>query len=167
MAKMEQIHNTNTANIEPITSENPMDRRIIDVWADNFYDQLDYIKTLIGEYNYIAMDTEFPGVTEVPRKISDDYQYQLCKVNIDCLKMIQLGITLFDDKGNMPAGPCTWQFNFKFDIDKEKYKKNSIDILKEAGINFPKHKTDGIDPLTFGEYFLTSGLVFNDDLVWI
>lgn len=79
--------------------------RIIDVWQDNFYENIDLIKALIPRYNYIAMDTEFPGVVEVPRKKTDDYQYQLCKVNVDTLRMIQLGITLFDSKGNVPDGP--------------------------------------------------------------
>ena len=31
--------------------------------------------------------------------MTDDYEYQLVKINVDELKLIQLGITLFDDKG--------------------------------------------------------------------
>jgi CCR4-NOT transcription complex subunit 7/8 len=145
----------------------PNELKIIDVWEDNFFEQLDLIKALIPQYNYIAMDTEFPGVVEVPRKKTDDYQYQLCKVNVDTLKMIQLGITLFDSEGNVPPGPCTWQFNFEFNIDEDKSLKQSMDVLKDAGIKFPLLKTHGIDIMLFAEYFLTSGLVFNDDLTWI
>lgn len=151
----------------PQMAELPMHMKIIDVWDDNFFEQMELIKTLSTEFNYIAMDTEFPGVVEVPRKKTDDYQYQLCKVNVDTLKIIQLGITLFDENGNVPPGPCTWQFNFKFDVDTEKSLKQSIDVLREAGINFPLHKTKGIDHMLFAEYFLTSGLVLNDELTWI
>ena len=40
---------------------------------------------------------------------TDDYGYQLVKGNVDLLKLIQLGITLFDDTGRLPKGVCTWQ----------------------------------------------------------
>merc|ERR1719411_2367471 len=62
------------------------------------------------------MDTEFPGVVARPIgefKSSSDYQYQLLRCNVDLLKIIQLGVTFMDDKGNLPDGITTWQFNFK------------------------------------------------------
>ena len=31
------------------------------------------------------------------------------KGNVDLLKLIQLGITLFDSGGQLPEGVCTWQ----------------------------------------------------------
>jgi CCR4-NOT transcription complex subunit 7/8 len=165
MGMMEQMHSPmNSA--QPMVNV-PMHLRIIDVWDDNFFEQLEEIKSLIPVYNYIAMDTEFPGVVEVPRKKTDDYQYQLVKVNVDELKMIQLGITLFDKEGKIPPGACTWQFNFKYDVDNDKSLQTSINVLKDAGLNFPKHKTNGIDHMLFAEYFLSSGLAFNDELTWI
>lgn len=36
------------------------------------------------------------------------------RCNVDLLKLIQLGVTLSDEDGNLPD-KCTWQFNFKFD----------------------------------------------------
>lgn len=36
---------------------------------------------------------------------------------MDKLKLIQLGVTLADKSGNYPAGTCTWQFNFAFDLE--------------------------------------------------
>lgn len=59
---------------------------------------------LISDFNYISMDTEFPGIVNVPRSRSMDYEYQLVKINVDELKLIQLGITLFNSRGEVPQG---------------------------------------------------------------
>jgi CCR4-NOT transcription complex subunit 7/8 len=83
----------------------PPHLRIIDVWDHNFFEELDKIMLLIPHYNFIAMDTEFPGIVNVPRTRTDDYEYQLVKINVDENKMIQLGITLFDKNGQTPPGP--------------------------------------------------------------
>ena len=40
----------------------------------------------------------------------------MLRVNVDLLKIIQLGVTLSDKDGNMPPGTCTWQFNFSFNM---------------------------------------------------
>lgn len=47
-------------------------------------------------------------------KTGADYHYQTMRCNVDLLKLIQLGVTLSDEEGNLPD-KCTWQFNFKFD----------------------------------------------------
>lgn len=47
---------------------------------------------------------------------SPDYQYQCLKCNVDLLKIIQLGFTFMDEKGNMPPEASTFQFNFHFNI---------------------------------------------------
>jgi hypothetical protein len=47
---------------------------------------------------------------------SADYHYQTLRCNVDLLKIIQLGITLCDERGNLPESVCTWQFNFKFNL---------------------------------------------------
>lgn len=39
--------------------------------------------------------------------------------------------------------------------------------MKEAGIDFEKHKASGIDLLTFGEYLITSGLILLPNVHWI
>lgn len=40
----------------------------------------------------------------------------MVKVNVDNLKLIQMGITLSDSNGAVPIGVCSWQFNMYFDI---------------------------------------------------
>ena len=67
----------------------------------------------------------------------------------------------------MPEGTKSWQFNFKFDLEKEDHAQESIDVLQEANIQFDKHKTAGIDHFQFAEALMTSGLVLNEQVAWI
>ncbi|XP_071370683.1 CCR4-NOT transcription complex subunit 8 isoform X2 [Centroberyx affinis] len=92
---------------------------ICEVWASNVEEEMRKIRQIIQSYNYIAMDTEFPGV--VVRPIGEfrstvDYQYQLLRCNVDLLKIIQLGLTFMNEDGDYPPGTTTWQFNFKFNL---------------------------------------------------
>ena len=45
---------------------------------------------------------------------ASDYQYQLLQTNVNLLKLIQLGITFYNNEGERPPGISTFQFNFKF-----------------------------------------------------
>lgn len=111
-----------------------------------------------------------------------DYHYQCLRCNVDLLKIIQLGITLFSENGDLPpeteshfggtqrAGqivPCTWQFNFKFSLKEDMYSEVSIDALRQAGVNFEGLERDGIDPHAFAALLISSGLVCDDDVRWI
>ena len=82
------------------------------------------------------------------------------------MKIIQLGLTFADEHGNFPA-TCTWQFNFTFNLSEDMYAQDSIDLLKNSGIDFQKFERDGIDVADFGELLMTSGLVLNSDIKWI
>lgn len=69
--------------------------------------------------NVSLQDTEFPGVVARPIgefRSNADYQYQLLRCNVDLLKIIQLGLTFMNEKGEYPPGTSTWQFNFKFNL---------------------------------------------------
>jgi CCR4-NOT transcription complex subunit 7/8 len=46
------------------------------------------------------------------------------------------------------------------------YAQDSIDLLKNSGIDFHKFERDGINVHDFGELLITSGLVLNDDIKW-
>jgi len=83
------------------------------------------------------------------------------------LTLIQLGLTLMDEHGHTPPGTCTWQFNFKFSLVEDMYAVDSIELLTNSGLQFKKHETDGIDPLLFSEFFITSGLVLTDSVTWL
>ncbi|KAG9464160.1 hypothetical protein GDO78_020371, partial [Eleutherodactylus coqui] len=141
---------------------------ICEVWALNLDEEMRKISELVRSYRYIAMDTEFPGVVTRPfirRNI--DYQYQLIRCNVDLLKIIQLGLTFINEKGEYPPGTNTWQFNFKFNLRKDKYSQDSINFLAKCGLQFQKHEEEGIDRLTFAELLMTSGVVLCDNVKWL
>lgn len=86
------------------------------------------------------------------------------------LKIIQLGITLADESGELAkvdGAVCTWQFNFKFSLNDDMYAQESIDLLTKSGIDFVKHATQGIDVYAFGDLLISSGLVMLDEVKWI
>jgi len=82
------------------------------------------------------MDTEFPGVVARPIgdfKTAADYLYQLLRCNVDLLRIIQLGLSFFDEDGKTPTDQyTTWQFNFKFNLSEDMYAQDSIELLTNS-----------------------------------
>ena len=136
----------------------------------------------------LPKDTEFPGVVARPMgKFAGtaDYHYQTMRCNVDLLQVIQLGITVFTEDGELPPPhgnnamaaspyqnslvpcPCTWQFNFKFSVENDMHNADSIDFLTGYGMNMEMHEHNGIDPQEFGALLISSGLVLLDDVRWI
>lgn len=118
------------------------------------------------------MDTEFPGLYVTRNEIQrfhteEENQYFLIRSNIEETKLIQVGLTISDSEGNTPYPVCTWQFNFKFDITKEKIVDQSADLLKRAGVQFERLKSEGINYMDFAQYFEASGFVYNKDVTWV
>jgi len=142
---------------------------IIEVWSNNLEEEFKKIRKIIQKYPFVAMDTEFPGV--VAKITGDvkpaDYQYQNLKCNVDLLKIIQLGFTFMDEKGNVPSEASTFQFNFHFNINEDMYAQESIDLLAKSGIMFQKNLENGIDPMHFAELLTSSGVVLMDKVTWI
>ena len=119
------------------------------------------------------------------------YHYQTVRCNVDLLKIIQLGITLFSISGDVPpahldasslsyqpkalqhhanniiACPTTWSFNFRFSLEEDMYNEESIQMLKKFGADFDRHATQGIDPEEFGSLLITSGFILTEDVNWI
>ncbi len=56
---------------------------------------------------------------------------QTLKCNVDLLRIIQLGLTFSDDDGNLHPR-STWQFHFHFDLSKDVFASDSIDLLKKV-----------------------------------
>lgn len=117
-----------------------------------------------------------------------DYHYQCLRTNVDMLKVIQIGLTLFNEDGETPPArpgpelglgpsaqrsanqgpfPYAWQFNFKFSLKEDMYNEKSIESLQQAGIDFNALERDGIDPHEFAALLIPSGLVCFDEVKWI
>ena len=138
-----------------------------EVYADNFIQEIKNISNLLPQYPYVGMDTEFPGVIYPCPVATDDFYYKYTKVNVDKLKLIQVGITLTNDKGDYPPYTSTWQFNLNFDCEKDQHSNESITMLYNSGIDFSLMKNKGIPHSLFAEYLLISGLVLNEKITWI
>eukprot|EP00873_Tetraselmis_striata_P039346 jgi/Tetstr1/459610/TSEL_004973.t1 len=144
--------------------------RVREVWQDNLDAEMEIVRNIVDEYPYIAMDTEFPGVVVRPVgqfKNSGEYQYQALRSNVDLLKLIQLGLTFTDEHGNLPrcnGELSVWQFNFReFRLADDMYAQDSIELLKQSGIDFHEIEEQGIDVQRFGELLMSSGIVLNDE----
>jgi CCR4-NOT transcription complex subunit 7/8 len=140
---------------------------IIEVYEENFISEIKRISNLIERYPYVGIDTEFPGVVYALPNYTKDFYYQSIKLNVNSLKLIQLGITLSDVNGNHPKGTHTWQFNLSFNINADKITPESLSLLHNCGINFETIYKNGINYDTFAEYLITSGLFLNEDIHWI
>lgn len=141
-----------------------MAEEIMNVWDENLEVEFDKIMNLVEKYNYISMDTEFPGIVNQGENIVG---YNFIRANVDDMRLIQVGITLSDENGESPKPINTWQFNLKFNLEQENHSKPSIDLLKEAGIDFDQLNLQGIPDLKFAELLLSSGLVLNEETHWI
>jgi CCR4-NOT transcription complex subunit 7/8 len=148
--------------------------RVREVWQENLEQEMAIIREIVDDYPYLAMDTEFPGVVARPVgnfKNSGEYHYQTLRCNVDMLKLIQLGLTFTDDKGNLPEHDgelCVWQFNFReFKLSEDMYAQDSIELLKQSGIDFARNEARGINIQEFGELLMSSGIVLNEDVRWI
>ena len=92
----------------------------------------------------------------------------MIKGNCDNLKLIQVGISLSNEHGDLPKGQTyAWQFNLEFDEKGEQSRISSMELMREAGLDCAKHKQEGMPHTLFAEYLITSGLVLNQRCHWI
>ena len=170
--------------------------RIREVWRQNLEQEMAVLRQLIVKYPYVSMDAEFPGIVARPiggfAGSKAEYHYQTLRCNVDILKPIQVGITLWSPEGELPPQqpdpellgrlnnngktpfpnnvmyvPCTWVFNFHFNLEEDMYAESSIELLKSSGVDFHRHLEMGIDLASFGALLTTSGLAFAEDVNWL
>ncbi|CBI38930.3 unnamed protein product, partial [Vitis vinifera] len=115
--------------------------QIREVWNDNLEEEFALIRGIVDEFPFIAMDTEFPGIVLRP-------------------------------VGNLPTCGtdkyCIWQFNFReFNVNEDVFANDSIELLRQSGIDFMKNNEKGIDAVRFGELLMSSGIVLNDNVYWV
>ena len=151
----------------PSPNSSKRNSTLIEVYSDNFIQEIKHLSSYLDEYNFIGMDTEFPGIVYKLDSYTNDFYYRSIEKNVNNLKIIQLGISLSNSKGENPENVSTWQFNFKFDTSIDKYSSDSISLLINSGINFDLLKNKGIPHNLFAEYFITSGLLLDNNIHWI
>nr|XP_043631991.1 probable CCR4-associated factor 1 homolog 9 [Erigeron canadensis] len=155
------------------------------VYAANLDSEFRLMGSLIDDFPYVSMDTEFPGIVVRPtagheyfRQQNPSDHYRFLKSNVDTLKLIQVGLTLTDADGNLPFIPdplhspnptrFIWEFNFNdFDPSRDRHASDSIELLKRQGINFEKNSIEGIDSVNFSQLMMSSGLVCNEKVSWV
>ncbi|KAE8676489.1 putative CCR4-associated factor 1-like protein 9 [Hibiscus syriacus] len=152
------------------------------VWSHNVEYEFGLIRSIVDVFPIISMDTEFPGVVIRPnssgggahyaRPADVTEHYNSLKANVDMLKMIQLGLTLSDGKGNLPdlgtEHYFIWEFNFReFDVANDAHAHDSVELLRRQGIDFEKNREFGIDSVRFAELMMSSGLVLNEEVTWV
>ena len=138
-----------------------MEDTIIEVDKDNFEEEMEKCVAFAQNHRIIAFDTEFPGFLFNPEE-SDLSYYQCVKNNVDSMKLIQIGLTFSNGQTFK-----TWQFNMNFDINKDKYKPESIYLLNNSGINFNLMASNGIDPMDLAELLISSGFILDDRFTWV
>ncbi|XP_020204059.1 probable CCR4-associated factor 1 homolog 11 [Cajanus cajan] len=145
------------------------------VWACNVEYEFQLIGSVIGDYPFISMDTEFPGVVvrSDPSLLRlPENNYATLKANVDRLDLIQVGLTFSDAEGNLPkfgsSNSFIWEFNFcNFDVTRHLHAPDSIDLLRRQGIDFEKNRRFGIHTAHFAALMMRSGLACNNNIHWI
>ena len=149
--------------------------QIREVWSDNLAAEIALIREIVDDYPFVAMDTEFPGIVCRPLgafRSCSDYNYATLRDNVNMLRLIQLGLTFSDSLGNLPdcgtGRCCVWQFNFReFDLQNDLFAADSIELLRQSGIDFKKNNEKGIDAFQFAELLMSSGVVLNYSVHWV
>ena len=129
----------------------------------------------MNDYPYVAMDTEFPGTVVKPIGnfvIKNDENYHSIKANVELTKLIQVGLTFFDEMGKLPTCGtdkfCIWQFNLReFNMNEDIHFLVSIELLSENGIDFNKNNEKGVNAFKFTKLLVSSGVMLNRGVYWI
>jgi CCR4-NOT transcription complex subunit 7/8 len=142
-----------------------------EVWEDNLDQEFSEIARVLPYHSFAAFDTEFPGEV-FPPNTSRHYSswspaesYLHMKRNVDATKIIQLGLTLSNAKGD---SGYVWEFNFKgFDKETDLHDLESIQLLEQQGIDLNKNREKGIESKEFVRLIVNSGLLWNSNITWV
>lgn len=137
-----------------------------EVWRYNVEEQMELMSSLREHSPYVAIDAEFPGFLQsTPRWSPEEQRYRDLKHNVDSLKLIQLGVTLFDMNTKEHH---TWQFNFRdFDLAVDRHSKPSIELLKKSGIEFERFCGDGVEASAISGLLHKSLFAVGERTKWI
>lgn len=146
-------------------------RRVREVWAWNFQQEFSAFSyaalqpSLGGGSSVLALDTEFPGfLRESPWNRTGAATYQALRENVDLLWPIQIGVAVTSSDGTVRG---VWSFNMRFDMDNDLHNEKSVAFLRTAGIDFARHRVEGIQAAELGQRLSTSALVGPHSPCWI
>jgi len=136
-------------------------RTFHEVWASNFEEEFNCLLAAVasagGPEVTLALDMEFPGFpSESPRFSSPEAHYEALRRNVDQLWPIQLGVAVLGANG---VHRGVWTFNLHFDASVDAHTEESLAFLRAAGINFPRHRAEGIKALALGQHLASSSLI--------
>merc|ERR550534_2145065 len=138
-------------------------RHIRDVWAWNFDEEFAALVHVAVQYcagdagALLALDMEFPGfVCDTQRSLAPGACYRALCANVGLLWPIQVGIAIADGEGNLYG---VWNFNLRFDPAVDLHSKPSIDFLRQAGVDFDRHRSEGVLAADLGRKLAGSSLV--------
>lgn len=147
--------------LAPKTLALPSSRDLNEVWETNFDAEFDAMLAAVarggGPQATLALDTEFPGFPySDPQIPGHAVNYLDLRRNVDQLWPIQLGVAVVGANGEHRG---VWTFNLRFDANVDKHTKESLSFLEKAGIDFERHRVEGVDALALGRRLANSTLV--------
>ncbi|KAJ9453627.1 putative CCR4-associated factor 1-like protein 7 [Diplonema papillatum] len=161
-------------HVLPVPGMISMPDVIKEVWADELESAMEEMSLLVRDgYSFVGMDTEFPGVVaHAPAPLKNGKSaspiWQTIRVNVNILRVIQIGLCFRDAVGNAPPDRVsTFQINFEFDLANDMYAIDSINLLRSSGIDFDSLKHKGCDVARFAELLMSSGLVLSEEITWV
>jgi len=139
----------------------PSSKDFHEVWNDNLDEEfralLAAVSSAGGSEAFLALDTEFPGFPcQDPQNSSPMEHYKALRLNVDQLWPIQLGVAVVGTNG---VHHGVWTFNLHFDATVDAHTEESLSFLRAAGLDFPRHRTEGIRAMEFGQRLANSSLV--------
>lgn len=147
----------------------PIPREMHEVWEYNLDVEFNMLLAAVaragGSEAILALDTEFPGFPcEDPQFSSTHAHYQALRQNVDQLWPIQLGVAVVSASG-VHCG--VWTFNLQFDARVDTHTEESLTFLREAGLDFPRLRRDGVSALALGQRLGNSRLVGLTAPCWV
>jgi len=135
-------------------------RSFHEVWASNLDDEFDALLAAVEKVAdagaVVGLDMEFPGfLQKEPRWSARGPRYQALRENVDRLWPIQMGIAVAGTDGRFCG---VWCFNLRFDAEVDAHSEPSLDFLHTAGIDFPRHRSEGIEAAALGRRLACSRL---------
>jgi CCR4-NOT transcription complex subunit 7/8 len=127
------------------------------VWASNLKKEFDLISRMAEHFSYVGIHTEFPVVFSLPFQMSDEQGYHSQTLNINLLRVMQIGVTLGDASRNVAVQLQVLAFGGHSHGGRDQ-------DLRKGESGFHQLARDGIDVVDFSHLLLASGLVMSDDI---